>query len=63
MQLSNSYIINLLKYLNFALFSEYVKTNVRAKPVTLLHEMNHCCTVISHTCSCETLIVSIQYTG
>ena len=23
--------------------------NVRAKPVTFLHEINHCCTVISHS--------------
>jgi len=29
-----------------------VATNVRAKPVTFLHKINHCCTVISHTCSC-----------
>jgi len=32
--------------------SEYVTTNVTAKPVTFLHETNHCCTVVSHTCSC-----------
>jgi len=29
-----------------------VTTNVRAKQVIFLHEINHCCTVISHTCSC-----------
>jgi len=29
-----------------------VTTNVIAKPVTFLHEINHCCTVVSHTCSC-----------
>jgi len=29
-----------------------VTTNVRAKPVAFLDEINHCCTVISHTCSC-----------
>jgi len=29
-----------------------VTTDVREKAVTFLHEINHCCTVISHTCSC-----------
>jgi len=31
-----------------------VTTNVTAKPVrpTFLHETNHGCMVISHTCSC-----------
>jgi len=30
-----------------------VTTSVRAKPVTFLHEINHCCCIaISHTCSC-----------
>jgi len=32
--------------------SEYVKTNVTAKPVTLLHETTRGCTVVSRTCSC-----------
>jgi len=29
-----------------------VTTSVAAKAVTFLHETNHGCTVISHTCSC-----------
>jgi len=32
--------------------SEYVTTNVTAKPVTFLQETNHSCTVVYHTCSC-----------
>jgi len=38
--------------------SEYVTTNVAAKPLTFLHGTNHGCTVVSHMCSCKTLIVS-----
>jgi len=38
--------------------SEYVTTNIRAKPVTFLLKINHCCTVISYTRNCWTLIVS-----
>jgi len=34
--------------------SEYVTTNVKAKPVTFLYETNHGCTVVSHMCSCNT---------
>jgi len=30
--------------------SEYVTTNVTAKPVTFLHGANHDCTVVSHMC-------------
>jgi len=36
--------------------SEYVTTNVTAKPVTFLHGTNGC-TVVSHMCSCNTLTV------
>jgi len=32
-------------------------TNVTAKPVTFLNKTNHGCSVVSHTCSCSTLIV------
>jgi len=38
-----------------------VTTNVTAKLVTFLHKTNHICTVVSHTCSCYTLIVSSQW--
>jgi len=38
--------------------SEYVTTNVTAKPVTYLHEPNPCCAVVSHMCRCKTLTVS-----
>jgi len=38
--------------------SDYVTTNVTAKPVTFLHETNHGCTVVSHMCSCNTLTVT-----
>jgi len=41
--------------MNFTLsISEYVTTNVTAKPVTFLHGTNHGCTVVSHMCSCNT---------
>jgi len=29
-----------------------VTTNFAAKPVTFVHETNHGCSVVSHTCSC-----------
>jgi len=38
--------------------SEYVTTNVTAKPVTFLHGTSHGCTVVSHMCSCNTLTVT-----
>jgi len=39
--------------LNFMLsVSEHATTNVTAKPVTFLHETNHGCIVVLHTCSC-----------
>jgi len=38
-----------------------VTTNVTAKPVTFLHEANHGYAVVSHTCSCWTLIVSTKW--
>jgi len=38
--------------------SEYVTTNVTAKPVTCLRQPNPCCAVVSHMCSCKTLTVS-----
>jgi len=45
--------------LNYTLsVSEYVTTNVTAKPVVFLHETNHGCTVVSHVCSCNTLTVT-----
>jgi len=31
-----------------------VTTNVAANPVTFPHGTNHCCTVVSHMCSCNT---------
>jgi len=34
--------------------SEYVTTNVTAKPVTFLHGTSNGCTVVSHMCSCNT---------
>jgi len=44
---------------NFTLsVSEYVTTNVTAKPVTFLREPNPCCTVVSHMCSYEIVTVS-----
>jgi len=48
-----------LASLNYTLsVSEYVTTNVTAKPVTFLHGTNHYCTVVSHTCSCNTFTVT-----
>jgi len=48
-----------LASLNYTLsVSEYVTTNVTAKPVTFLHETNHGCTVVSHMCSCNTPTVT-----
>jgi len=38
--------------------SEYVTTNVTAKPVTFLHGTNHGYTAVSHMCSCNTLTVT-----
>jgi len=38
--------------------SEYVTTNVKAKPVKFLRETNNGCTVVSHMCSCNTLTVT-----
>jgi len=38
----------------------YVTINVTTKPVTVLHETNHGCIVVSYTCSCKTLVVSRQ---
>jgi len=38
--------------------SEYVITNVRAKPVTFMYGTNHGCTVVSHMCCCNNLTVS-----
>jgi len=38
--------------------SEYVTTNVPAKPITFLRQPNPCCTVVPHMCSCKTLTVS-----
>jgi len=38
--------------------SEYMKTNVTAKPVTFLHGTKYGCTVVSHMCSCNTLTVT-----
>jgi len=38
--------------------SEYVATNVTAKPVTFRPGTNHGCTVVSHMCSCDTLTVT-----
>jgi len=38
-----------------------VTTNVTAKPVTFLHETDHGYIVVSHTCSCQTLMVSRQW--
>ena len=48
-----------LASLNYTLsVSEYVTTNVTAKPDTFLHETNHGCTVVSHMCSCNTPTVT-----
>ena len=48
-----------LASLNYTLpVSEYVTTNVTAKPVTFLHETNNGCTVVSRMCSCNTLTVA-----
>ena len=45
--------------LNYTLsVSEYVTTNFTAKPVTFLRKSNNGCTVVSHTCSCNTLTVT-----
>jgi len=45
--------------LNYTLsVSEYVTTNVAAKPVTYLHGRNNGCAVVSHMCSCNTLTVT-----
>jgi len=38
--------------------SEHVTANVRAKPITFLHGTNHAYTVVSHMCSCSTIIVT-----
>jgi len=38
--------------------SEYVTTNVTAKPVTFLRQPNPCCAVVSYMCTCKTLTVS-----
>jgi len=38
--------------------SQYVTTNVTAKPVTFLDGANHGCTVVSHMCTCNTLTVT-----
>jgi len=35
-----------------------VTTNVKAKPVNVLHETNNGCTVVSHMCSCNPLTVT-----
>jgi len=44
--------------INFTLsVSEYVTTNVTAKPDTFLREPNPCYTVVSHMCSCKTITV------
>ena len=48
-----------LASLNFALpVSEYVATNVAAKPDTFLREPNPCYIVVFHMCSCKTVTVS-----
>jgi len=48
-----------LASLNYTLsVSEYVTTNVTAKPVTFLHGTNHDCTVVSNMCSCNTFTVT-----
>ena len=48
-----------LASLNYTLsVSEYVTTNVTAKPFTFLRKTNNDCTVVSHTCSCNTLTVT-----
>jgi len=45
--------------INFALsFSEYVTTNVRAKPNTFLREPSPCYTVVFRMRSCKTITVS-----
>jgi len=45
--------------INFALsVSEYVTTNVTAKPDTFPREPNPCYTVVFYMCSCETIAVS-----
>ena len=38
--------------------SEYVTTNVTAKPDAFLREPNPCYTVVFHMCSCKTISVS-----
>jgi len=38
--------------------SEYVTTNLTAKPVTFLRQPNSCCAVVSHMRNCKTLTVS-----
>ena len=48
-----------LASLNYTLsVSEYAATNVTAKPFTFLRKTNNVCTVVSHTCSCNTLTVT-----
>jgi len=48
-----------LSSLNYTLsVSEYVTTNVTAKPFTFLRKTSNGCTVVSHTCSCDTLTVT-----
>ena len=48
-----------LASLNFTLsVSEYVTTNVTAKPDTFIREPNPCYTVVLHICSCKTITVS-----
>ena len=47
-----------LSSLNFTLsVSEYVTTNVKAKPDTFLREPNPCYTEVFHMCSCRTITV------
>ena len=56
---SNFLTVYTLVSLNYMLsVSEYVTTNVTAKPVTFLHGTNHGCTVVCHMCSCNTLTVT-----
>ena len=38
--------------------SEYVTTNVTAKPVKFLREANNGCTVVTHMCNCNTPTVT-----
>jgi len=48
-----------LASLNYSLsVSEYVTTNITAKPVTFLYGKHCGCTVVSHMCSCNALTVT-----